>query len=141
MQISKFKDILNHFSSLRPANYTLDVKRRERCIISSSDSIFDITEFITKYTLIKDGRYILTIYDSARLSDVCKGLLQRLSNPMYEEYRDISQFGYLINCSKKGLDIYLYDDITKNVNLVDKMEIWSTKSRVFRWILKLIKKL
>lgn len=141
MQISKFKEILNHFSSLRPANYTLDVKRRERCVISSSDSIFDITEFITKYTLIKDGKYTLTVYDSARLSDVCKGLLQRLSNPMYEEYRDISQFGYLINCSKRGLDIYLYDDITKNVNLVDKMEIWSTKSRVFRWILKLIKKL
>lgn len=141
MQLGKFKDFLRNFSNIKPNNYILKVKRRDRSILTSSEVIMDLSEFIHKYTLIKDGTYVLTTYDSAKLSDSARGLLGRLNQTNYEDYQDIDKFDFRLNVTSKGVEVFLYDNITFNINKIDTLELWSTKSRVFRWVLRLIKKL
>lgn len=141
MQLSKFKEFLLNFSTIRPNNYTLKVNRRDRTTVSSSNFIMDITEFVNKYTLIKDGIYVLTTYDSAKLSDSARGLLGRLTQNNYEDYQDTDKFNLRLNVTEKGLDVYLYDTITFSVNKIDSIELWSTNSKLFRWGLKLINKI
>ena len=141
MNVKQLKNLIRPLSTIRPNNYILKVNKRDRSTLSSSDLILDLTEFVNKYSLIKDGTYVLTTYDSAKLSDSCRGVLGRLDQPHYDDFQDIDRFDFRYSLTNKCLQMYIYDSITFNVNKIDSIELYSTKSTLFRWFLKLIKKL
>lgn len=141
MNVRQLKTFIRPLSQLRPGNYTLRVNRRDRSILKSSEYMLDVTELINKYSLIKDGTYVLTTYDSAKLGDSCRGLLGRVDLPPFDEYQDIDRYDLRYSLTEKGFQMYVYDTITFNVNKIDSVELYSTDSTLFRWFLKLIRKL